>query len=213
MPVDDTQGAPPPPNPAQIAQQIGAFDNPSIPQTPMSQLQDSAGIRVNGNAPLPGTGGNTDMDMAAAQATLNAAMQQKTDAVQTAATQQRLKMIQDQADKIMGQLPQAEMEKAKADADAKAQEAKDIQAARAQFAKMKDELNKKENPPDVPPPEFRAQSPLEKFGSMSSMLGIFASMFTRTPVVNALNASASAMKAMVFARKRSNAATYPCAFQ
>jgi len=49
---------------------------------------------------------------------------------------------------------------------------------------------------------------LEKFGSFSSMLGIFASAFTRTPLVNALNASAGAMKAITQGDKDTYEAQY-----
>lgn len=44
-------------------------------------------------------------------------------------------------------------------------------------------------------PNLPEQNPLKQFGSLASMLGIFASAFTKRPVVNALNASASAMNA------------------
>ena len=197
--ADDSQymqgGLAMPPNPQQIAMQLGAGG--SAPQVPASQLKSSDGIAVDGSAPqLPGTGGDSPLDAATAKATLDAAVKAQTDFTQQTAGQQRIKAIQEQADKIYAQLLPAEMDKARADADAKAQKAQSIQSAREQLKLMLDALKKKESIPDDAPPDYKPQSPLEKFGSLSSMLGIFASAFTRTPVVNALNASASAMKAI-----------------
>src|ERR1700689_2100246 len=44
-------------------------------------------------------------------------------------------------------------------------------------------------------PKLPDDDPLRQFGSMASMIGIFASAFTKKPILNALNASADAMKA------------------
>lgn len=49
------------------------------------------------------------------------------------------------------------------------------------------------NPTD--PPKQPDNNPLQQFGSLASMIGIFASAFTKKPIMNALNASASAMNA------------------
>src|SRR5215469_2321211 len=46
------------------------------------------------------------------------------------------------------------------------------------------------------PPEYNETPPLQAFGSMASTLAIFGSMFTRRPLVNALNSSAAAMNAI-----------------
>lgn len=45
------------------------------------------------------------------------------------------------------------------------------------------------------PPKPVEVDPLENFGSIASMIGIFGSLFTKKPIVSALNASAAAMKA------------------
>ncbi len=44
-------------------------------------------------------------------------------------------------------------------------------------------------------PKLPDDDPVRNFGSLASMIGIFASAFTKKPIVNALNASADAMKA------------------
>lgn len=45
------------------------------------------------------------------------------------------------------------------------------------------------------PPQKPNEDPLRQFGSLASMIGIFASAFTKKPIVNALNASSAAMNA------------------
>ncbi len=173
------------PNPTPLAAQLGVQGTP--PPSPQQLAANPL--------PLPGTGGSTDLDMSAAKATLDAALKVKTDSVNTQANRGRMRAIQGQADTILQQLPAAEMEKAKAEAEAKTQEVQATQAFRDQIKPVLDAMKKKPPAPDDAPPDYQSQSPLEKFGSLSSMLGIFASAFTRTPIVNALNSSAAAMKA------------------
>ena len=64
------------------------------------------------------------------------------------------------------------------------------------------------NPPPAPtpPPELTAA---QKFGSLSSIFAIAASAFTRTPMINAMNAMAAGIKA----RQQNNAAGYAQAYQ
>lgn len=174
------------PSPTPLAAQLGVQTG----STPPSPQQLTANP-----LPLPGTGGNTDLDMAAAKATLDSAVKAKTDTINAQANQGRMRAIQGQADTILQQLPAAEMEKAKTDAEAKTQEVQAAQAFRDQIKPVLEAMKKKAPIPDDAPPDYQPQSPLEKFGSLSSMLGIFASAFTRTPIVNALNSSAAAMKA------------------
>lgn len=77
----------------------------------------------------------------------------------------------------------------------------DATAEAAQLGKYRDNLAKiweedkpsKVNIPDAPKqPE---EDTLKNFGSIASMIGVFASAFTKKPAVNALNASAAAMNA------------------
>jgi len=71
--------------------------------------------------------------------------------------------------------------------------------AEAQF--LQDERKKlADNPPPgapgiTPAPEKPNTDTMKQFGSLASMIGVFASAFTKKPIVNALNASADAMKA------------------
>lgn len=192
------QNIPPPPDPSQIAATMGMSQNP-LPMTP----DPSQGIQ------LPGTSGNTDLDLATSKAALDTATQATSQVANTKMNVQRVQAIQSQTDKLLDQLPQAEMDKAKGEADAAAAEAASIQRNKDQFSEMRKALMAKETPPDDPPPEYKAQSPLERFGSMSSMLGVFASLFTKKPLENALNASAGAMKAM----NEGNEADYNRAYQ
>jgi len=57
----------------------------------------------------------------------------------------------------------------------------------------------KQNAPEIPaanaPPAKPDNDNMKQFGSLASIIGIFASAFTKRPMVNALNASADAMKA------------------
>ena len=64
------------------------------------------------------------------------------------------------------------------------------------------------NPPPAPtpPPELTAA---QKFGSLSSIFAIAASAFTRTPMINAMNAMAAGIKA----RQQNDAAGYAQAYQ
>lgn len=58
-------------------------------------------------------------------------------------------------------------------------------------------------------PKMPDDNPLAQFGSLASMIGIFASAFTKKPIVNALNASADAMKA----EQAGNKEAYDLAYQ
>lgn len=64
------------------------------------------------------------------------------------------------------------------------------------------------NPPPAPtpPPELTAA---QKFGSLASIFAIAASAFTRTPMINAMNAMAAGIKA----RQQNDAAGYAQAYQ
>lgn len=54
------------------------------------------------------------------------------------------------------------------------------------------------------PPEYKADNPLQDFGSIASLIGIFGGMRSRKPLVSSLNAAAGAMTAM----KQSNLQDY-----
>lgn len=98
---------------------------------------------------------------------------------------------------MTGLFPQiATAEKQKADV-AKTQalgEAKQLGDYRSQLADVLKE--NKPAPVDIgKPPAQPDNNSIKQFGSLASMLGVFASAFTKKPALNALNASAAAMNA------------------
>jgi hypothetical protein len=104
------------------------------------------------------------------------------------------KLLQAKAQTLVPQALKASADQAKTDAEAAKAEALEDQAYREKIA----ELYKNYKPDTVDfggRPNAPEENPLKQFGSLASMLGIFASAFTKQPIVNALNASASAMNA------------------
>ena len=104
------------------------------------------------------------------------------------------KLLQGKAQTIVPQALKASADQAKVEAEAAKSEALADQEYREKIA----ELYKNYKPDTVDfggKPNAPEENPLKQFGSLASMLGIFASSFTKQPIVNALNASSSAMNA------------------
>lgn len=95
---------------------------------------------------------------------------------------------------IFPQVLKAEKQKAENDKQTSLAEAKYLGQQRENLSRIE-----KDNP--INPVDFGKQpkapeaNPLENFGSLASVIGIFASAFTKKPIINALNASAAAMTA------------------
>lgn len=98
---------------------------------------------------------------------------------------------------ITGLFPQivaAEKQKAASSQTDAMAEANQLGKYRENLAKIweEDKPSKVDLPP---PPKQPEEDTLKNFGSIASMIGVFASAFTKKPAVNALNASATAMNA------------------
>lgn len=98
---------------------------------------------------------------------------------------------------IQGMFPkviQAEKDKAEAQKQQSLSEEKSIESYRQQIKGAYEE-NKPGKVDFGSQPKSPDNNPIQQFGSLASMIGIFASAFTKKPIVNALNASAAAMNA------------------
>lgn len=95
---------------------------------------------------------------------------------------------------LLPRLMQARQDQAQVTKDTSLAEAKQLGDYRSQLA----DIYKNNAPKSVDmsgQPRAPEANPIQTFGSMASLLGIFASAFTRRPFENALNAASSAMNA------------------
>lgn len=96
-----------------------------------------------------------------------------------------------QMEALFPQIATAEKQKAEAQKTEAIGEAKQLESYRKKLESLP--APSAFNPP--PQPKAPENNPMQQFGSLASLIGIFASAFTKRPMVNALNSSAAAMNA------------------